>query len=487
MKRIKILVLLCFFQSILSQTPNDEKLNKIRTDLQTKIEKKELASVAIGVIKNGRTVWKENLGWADRERHLKADSKTIYPLGSLSKSITATALWLLVEKGKLKIDDTVEKHLKSTKLNYFQGTPNDLKINHLLNMEGGIPHQFEYFYDQDKEQIPTLHEQIRRYGLVAFPPGKTHHYSNFSFGILEQIIADVSGHSFAGFMTEEVFKPLGMTGTFVQRPEKLIIANGYDSKGNPLLPGIFTPRGGAGMYSTLDDLLNYGLGHLNQKKLLQKETLEKIQRPQSEAPNPYYSSGWGVLPVSAGRVSLLANGAIAGAATTILIIPKESLIIVCLTNTTAGNDFSDGTAFNIAGALLDGYTESLGRFIEKVEPLFAGKAFVADDSYLGEWKGSIKTEQGDLQIKLNFKANSQISVFFNGHDEEIIMKPTLEKGLLKGKFKGAIPTTEAMKKPHQISLELMKEGDKMFGIATAQSNDSKPKFFLPFYIELVKN
>ena len=94
--------------------------------------------------------------------------------------MTATGLWLLIEKRKLRAEDPVEKHLKSAKLNYFQGNSGDLKISHLLNMEGGIAHQFEYFYDDGKEEIPSLKEQIRRYGFVAFPPGRVHHYSNLS-------------------------------------------------------------------------------------------------------------------------------------------------------------------------------------------------------------------------------------------------------------------------------------------------------------------
>ncbi len=150
-----------------SKTLYDDRLKKISADLQTKVEKGELASVNIGVIKDGKIIWKESFGLADKERNIKADSKTIYALASLSKSITATGLWVLVERGKLNINDAVEKHLKSVKLSYFQGKPSDLKIRHLLAMEGGIPHQFEYFYDVDKERRPSLAEQIRRYGLVV--------------------------------------------------------------------------------------------------------------------------------------------------------------------------------------------------------------------------------------------------------------------------------------------------------------------------------
>ena len=472
-------------QTVSAQAFADERLKQMRADLQLKIEKKEVASVAVGVIKDGKIIWKETFGWADREQNIKADSKTIYALGSLSKSITATGLWVLVEKGKLGVDDPVERHLKSAKLEYFQGASSDLKIRHLLNMEGGIGHQFEYFYDGERQEIPSLKEQIRRYGFVAFPPGKVHFYSNFSLSIVDQIIADVAGASFAGFMKREVFNPLGMNRTFVERPAKTAVAKGYDAKGNPTPSFIFQPRGGAGMYSTLDDLLAYGLGHLNRKKLLKTETLNALRRTAKDAPNPYYASGWGVLPTADGRITLLSNGAIIGASTTILVIPNDDLIVVCLTNTTIGNGFTDGVAFNVAGALLEDYRESFGNLVKKIEPFFASRTFTPDESFIGEWLGEIKTREGNFPVRMIFKSD-EIVVSINGQKEEIIKKALLENGLLNFQFKGVIPAAEAMKAPHQISLKLMRTGDKLVGIATARSDVEKPKFFLPFYIELNK-
>jgi CubicO group peptidase (beta-lactamase class C family) len=462
----------------------DDRLRPIRADLQARVEKKEAASIAVGVIKDGRIVWKETFGWADREQNLKADSKTIYPLGSLSKSMTATGLWLLVEKRKLRVEDTVEKHLKSAKLNYFQGNSGDLKISHLLNMEGGIAHQFEYFYDAEKEAIPSLKEQIRRYGFVAFPPGKVHFYSNFSLAVVDQIIADVSGKSFADFMNQEVFRPLGMHRTFVGRPSKLPIAKGYDADGNPLPAYIFQPTGGAGMYSSLDDLLEYSFGHLNLKKFLKKETLDALRRTAKDAPNPYYASGWGVLPTSDARVSLLSNGAIAGASTTLLLIPSENLAVVCLTNTTVGNEFTDGVAFNVAGALLNDYSEALGNLIKKVEPFFADQPLTVDESLIGEWLGAIKTSEGDFPIRIVFNSGGAMTISLAAQKEETIKNMRLENGLLAARFKGTIPTAEAMKVPHQISLKLLKLGNKLAGVATARSDAGRPKFFLPYYIEL---
>ncbi|MCB1025789.1 MAG: beta-lactamase family protein, partial [Acidobacteria bacterium] len=240
MKQLSLVLIFAIFcQSALSQIPQDARLREIRRDLESKVKKAELASIAIAVIKKDKTIWKEVLGWADRERKIKAHSNTIYPLASLSKSITATGLWILAEQGKLSVNDPVEKHLRSARLTYYQGSKKELKIKHLLNMEGGIPHQYEYFYDKDQEVRPSLKEQIGRYGFVAFPPGKVHNYSNFSMGILDQVIADVSGRKFEEFIKEEVFKPLGMKRSFAERPENEMVAKGYDPEGKPVSPNIF--------------------------------------------------------------------------------------------------------------------------------------------------------------------------------------------------------------------------------------------------------
>ena len=482
-----IFMLLFLYQTGFSQPPIESKLQNIRKDLKAKIEKKEIASIAIAVIKDNKIIWKETLGWEDRERKIKATAKTIYPLASLSKSITATGIWVLGEKGKLSIDDSVETHLKSADLTYFQGTSEDLKIKHLLNMAGGIPHQYEYFYDQDKESRPTLLEQIRRYGFVAFPPGNVHNYSNFSYAILDQLITDVSGKSFEKFMQKALFKPLGMKRTFTERPANKAIAIGYDDAGSPVSPNIFEPRGGAGMYSTLDDLIKYGFVHLNEKNFLKAETLDKAHRSNPNSANPYYSSGWGVLPTSDGRVALLSNGAIAGTATTLFLVPKDDLIIACLTNTTVGNDFTDSLAFEIAGILLDGYSESLQSLFEEVGPLFAEIPFVADESYVGDWEGNIKTKQGDFPIRITFKSGARISVSMEDQTEKFVEKPYLENGLLNGSFDGTISTKETLRKPHKISFTLMRERNKLFGVATAQSTSKQTKFYLPYYIELTRN
>ncbi|MEZ5426729.1 MAG: serine hydrolase domain-containing protein [Pyrinomonadaceae bacterium] len=483
---VGVIVLLSVFSGALAQTFKEKRLEKIRADLGEKVAKGEAASLAVGVIRNGKTIWKEGFGWADKERKIRATPETVYPLASISKSLTATGLWVLAEDGKIDIDAPVEKYLRSARLTYYHNQPEELKVRHLLYMEAGIPHQLEYFYDDETDQIPPLPERINRYGFTAFPAGKVHNYSNFSFSIVEQIAADVSGRGFSDLMRQEVFRPLGMKNTFPERPAKNVFARGYGADGELVPANRFEPRGGAGMYSSVDDLLRYGLCHLGRKGLLKKRTIDLMHSTDPASPNPYYANGWGVLPMRGGRISLLSNGAIAGAAGTVLVIPTDDLVIVCLTNTTLGNDYTDQIAFQIAGALLDGYGQDLDQLMKKVGPFFESRPFSGDDSLTGNWAGEIKTHQGKFPIALRFTSEGKILAKIADQTETEVTDPSLESGLINGYFDGRIPTEEALRRPHRVLFSLMRRENRLFGVISAQALGGRPKFLLPYYVELVK-
>lgn len=465
-----------------AQTPTDRDLRQLRNELEAKIKKRELASLSIAVIHNGKTLWKESFGWADRERGIRATPQTIYSLASLSKSITASGFWLLAQRGKLSDGDAVVDRLKSASLTFRAGDPRDLKIRHLLNMEGGIPHQFDYFYDDERRSPPALTDQIARHGFIAFPPGTIHNYSNFSLAIVDQMIADVSGSAFPDFMRRNVFKPLRMNRTYTERP-RLQIARGYDGKGNPLPTGYFLPRGGAGMYSTLDDLIRYGRLHLGRAGLLNRETLERLQSPDSKAPNPYYSSGWGVLPTADGRTSLLSNGAIAGTATTLLLVPSENLEIVVLTNTTVGNDFTDATAFRIAGLLLDGYSDAMKELFAKVEPIFGDTPF-NPEGYEGRWIGSIKSGEKDIRVEFEVSPDGEIVVSLGKGRFEKLLRVHREQQAVVGDLAARLPISDLGQTPHSLNFRLIKSGRSLIGVVTAVSEDDRPRFYRPYFVEL---
>jgi CubicO group peptidase (beta-lactamase class C family) len=416
-------------------------------------------------------------------------------VASLSKSITATALMILIEKGLVNFSDPVDKYLGNAKLTYYKGEGSQLTVSHLTNMMGGIPHQFGYFYSDEKKRPPSIEEQCKRYGIVVFPPGQVFNYSNFSPGIAEQIIKNITHKNLSQFMKEMMFVPLVMKHAAVNRSDLLhtTIAKGYDDSGHPLPESEFYPKAGAGYYASVTDLINFGMFHLKDRingviPILRDENIELLHS-SGEIPgyNKFYSNGWGVLKIGNGKTSLISNGAIDGAASSLLLLPDADIAIACLTNATVGNDLPDQMAFSIANILLPGYLDELGKFVEINGPAFADKPFQPADSLTGTWEGQIKTYKDSISIKMIFDTTGKIFVHLQGQFETLLNNATTNNGLISGQCFGNISLPETDGIPHYLELVLKPDNNEIYGCISAHSSFTKrPYFLIPSYVWLKK-
>ena len=126
-------------QSGVSQTTlrkNQLRLKALRETIIEKVKQGEVASLSIAVAQKGEVIWEESFGWADKGRKIKATPSTVYPVASLSKSITATGVFLMASQHKVNLEDAVHEHLRSVQITYDNCVTQDLKVFHLLNMAG---------------------------------------------------------------------------------------------------------------------------------------------------------------------------------------------------------------------------------------------------------------------------------------------------------------------------------------------------------------
>ena len=94
-------------EAIQTTVAPDPMFETIRANILERVESGEIPSMAVAVSQRGEIIWEEAFGWADRESGIPATPETVYPLGSLSKSITATGIMILVERGVIGLDDPV--------------------------------------------------------------------------------------------------------------------------------------------------------------------------------------------------------------------------------------------------------------------------------------------------------------------------------------------------------------------------------------------
>jgi CubicO group peptidase (beta-lactamase class C family) len=249
----------------------------------------DLFSGAVLVAKDGKTVFAQAYGLADREKKTPNTLQTRFRLGSMNKMFTAVATLQLVQNGKLD--------LKAPFGNYLTDYPNKdvaskVTIEQMLSHTGGTGDIFGPEFDKNRLELKTLQDYVKLYGNRGpeFEPGSRWKYSNYGFLLLGVIVEKVSGQNYYDYVRDHIFEPAGMIASASQ-PEDEVVADrsvGYmrsDGGGwqrnTDTLPYRGTSAGGG--YSTVEDLLKFATA-LQKNKLLNPQYTEMLTTGKVETP-----------------------------------------------------------------------------------------------------------------------------------------------------------------------------------------------------------
>ena len=169
---------------------------------------------ALGVVREGKLIYERGYGMADLDHDIANTPRTVFHIASMSKQITAAAVVLLVQRGKVGLDDPVKKYIPE--LPEF-GTP--VTVRQLIHHVSGLRDQWSLLVmsgwrlSEDVVRDEDVLDLVSRMKALNFKPGERHLYSNTGYTLLAQIVKRVSGKSFRQFTTEEIFEPLGMKDT----------------------------------------------------------------------------------------------------------------------------------------------------------------------------------------------------------------------------------------------------------------------------------
>ena len=247
-------------------------------------------SGAVAISRNGKTVFSQAYGFADRQSKIPNSVQTQFRLGSMNKMFTATAILQLAQAGKLKLTDPLG--------NYLKDYPNKelaakVTIHHLLTHTGGTGDIFGPEFDKHRLELKTLQDYVNLYGQrdLQFEPGSRWEYSNYGFLLLGIVVEKASGQDYYEYVREHVFKPAGMTSSD-SLPEDQAVAGrsvGYmrSEGGKAWKPNVDTlPYRGTsagGGYSTVEDLLKFANALLTHK-LLNAEYTELLTTGHADTP-----------------------------------------------------------------------------------------------------------------------------------------------------------------------------------------------------------
>lgn len=295
------------------------------------------------VARDGKTLLDKGYGFANLEWQVPNTPTTRFRLGSITKQFTAASILLLEERGKLKTDDPVKKYMPDAPAAWDKVT-----IFHLLTHTSGIP-SFTSFPDYESHECQTMTPQQLvdwfRDKPLEFEPGTKWNYSNSGYVLLGYLIEKISGQSYAGFVQQNIFAPLGMKDSGYDSNSAIIErrAAGYSPGKNGMENAGFInmsiPLSAGALYSTTEDLLRWEQG-LFGGKLLSPASLAKMTTPFKQD----YAFGLGV-STQHGHKIIAHDGGIEGFNTSLAYYPDDKLVVAVLGNL-------NGPAVNeIAGSL----------------------------------------------------------------------------------------------------------------------------------------
>lgn len=355
--------------------------NRIKKDISSG----KASSGSAAIIEDGKIVYSEAFGMANREKSIKADTKTIFNIGSISKAFAATAVMILVDEGKVDLDSPVTRYIKDFKM--ADPRYKDITVRMLLNHSSGFPGSIAANDTGSKYNDGAnseLLEALSRSQLKA-APGQAAPYCNDGFSLTEILVARVSGQKYIDFLKSKVFEPLALTHTGLsvgQRP-KDNPAYYYDPETKQRWPlEVYSIIGAGGLSSTPEDLATFGDNFSKEDpKVLSKSAIKEMEKEQlsifaqkvkkEKGINPEWPYGLGLDFTSipeyrAKGIKVIGKGGSTHSYQSMLLFVPNEHISVAVSE--AGNEDVIQNVSSTAFAILDSILESKGLMKKKTAP-----------------------------------------------------------------------------------------------------------------------
>jgi CubicO group peptidase (beta-lactamase class C family) len=311
--------------------------------------------VSLAVIRSGEVVWAKGYGFADQSQRTPVRPETRFNIGSVSKTLTAWAVMTLAEKGLVELDAPVDRYLKRWHLPASEFDHGKVTVRRLLSHTAGLSiYPAGITVDpagmyRPGERMPTLVETLARsrgsYGQlrVVREPGTSYQYNNGGYAILQLLIEEVTGETFAAYLQRTIFQPLRMTSTGYEWSAELqaAVATPYKSNGEAWPHYQFVEQAAGGVYTTASDLARFVAAVSGTKDqppgrgVLKAQTVQQMIAP-AEGTNRLYGLGYKMAPVSKDVQLVTHDGANEGWKAMFLIHPPKGEGLVMLTNSDVG-------------------------------------------------------------------------------------------------------------------------------------------------------
>jgi CubicO group peptidase (beta-lactamase class C family) len=291
------------------------------------------ASVAVGI--GGEIVWSQGFGWADLEEGVPVTTLTKFRIGSVSKTLTATGLGLLMEWGRIDLDAPVQTYVPD-----FPEKRWPVTIRQLGGHIAGIRH-YRGFEMLSSQRYPTVESGLAIFAedTLLFEPETDYSYSSYGWNLLSAAMEGASGREFLAFMRDEVIEPLGLRHTVPDHNDSIVAhrTEFYEQREGAIINAPHVDNSykwaGGGFLSTPEDLVRFGQAHLN-PGFLRAGTLDELMEPQTlrNGESTNYGIGWRSGTQEDGDRTLGHSGGSVGGNTLLILIPEHELVVAGVVN-----------------------------------------------------------------------------------------------------------------------------------------------------------
>jgi len=335
MKMFSPAILIIFFSILMcscNSNNHESEIDAIFADYNLE----DSPGAAVAVYNDSEIIFSKGYGLANLEDNIRINSATNFRLASITKQFTATCILILSEQGKLSLDDNLSKFFPE-----FPSYADDITIENLLQHTSGLLAFENYIDDSVTDQLKDkdVLEIVMAQDSTYFEPGSQHRYCNSGYAILAMIIEKISGKSFADFLKENIFNPVGMNNTIAFEEGISEIPNrsyGYNDTDSGM---VFSDQsltsatlGDGGIYTSITDMQKWDLA-LSQSRLISKELQAKAWSKGKLLNGEIFDYGYGWrLDEYDNRVTRYHTGGTCGFSNVYFRFPESNLSVLILIN-----------------------------------------------------------------------------------------------------------------------------------------------------------
>lgn len=393
-----------------------------------KMSETRIPGLSIAVVEGDDVIYARGFGFKDLASGTPTTPKTLYGIGSVTKSFTALAIMMLAEEGRLDVNDSIEKYVPLKIRPFGQ----EIRIHHLLTHTSGIPAlaYAEAFISNvlgldhywlpvaSPDDIITFMKDAEEW--VHAKPGERFFYLNEGYVLLGQIISKVSGVKYEAFVKERILKPLKMHRSYFSKKE-------VDEDGDFATPYIINKEGkhivsrfpfgvtsDGGLISNVLDLANYIRMYLNRgefdgEKLVSRESIEAMEQIYIKFPYELfggegYGYGWSIVPNFHGYKLVNHSGSVGVHTAYVGYIPDKKIGVAILANA-AGYPLQ-----NIGMYVL---THLLGKDPEQLP-------MIRNDNILEKLQGLYETYKSTYKVEIKKNGSYLLAIHKNKYQETIV-------------------------------------------------------------------